>query len=177
MRARIDRQISFERLHEIFVLDHATGQLFWKSRTSASEEWNLRHAGKLAGFLSNHGYINVYIDGTLYRAHQIVWTMCTGKWPVYSIDHRNGIGTNNIPENLREATHSEQSQNQKRRSDNTSGYTGVSFANKEKKWIAQIKLNGKYYHLGFYETPEQASDAYREAKSKLHTFQPTVRAA
>lgn len=41
---------------------------------------------------------------------------------------------------------------------NTSGYKGVTWDNSRKKWRAQIVFKGKAYHLGRYNTIEQAAE-------------------
>ena len=54
---------------------------------------------------------------------------------------------------------------------NKSGFRGVSW-NKNRhgggRWIAVIYFKGTRYRLGFFDTPEEASDAYQEAKARLH---------
>jgi hypothetical protein len=84
------------------------------------------------------------------------------------IDHRDGDGLNNRRDNLREATNAQNNHNQRIRSDNTSGYKGVSWYGPSGKWLAYIKVNGKQRHLGYHATPEQASAAYAKASAKLH---------
>jgi hypothetical protein len=50
--------------------------------------------------------------------------------------------------------------------DNASGFLGVT---KQKNlWTSQLTINGKTLHLGLYKTPEEASQAYLEAKRKHH---------
>ena len=34
--------------------------------------------------------------------------------------------------------------------------------------MAQIEFKGKHYHLGRFDTKEEAGKAYKEAKEKLH---------
>lgn len=54
-----------------------------------------------------------------------------------------------------------------KQSNNTSGYIGVSWFKRDKKWEAQINLFGeerKQKHLGLFTTPEQASESYQEAR-------------
>ena len=52
-------------------------------------------------------------------------------------------------------------------SNNTSGYTGVSWFKRCKKWETRIKLFGeeKKKHLGYFTTYEQASEAYEQART------------
>lgn len=55
----------------------------------------------------------------------------------------------------------------KPRKDNTSGYRGVSWEKNTRKWAAYICRNGRRQFLGFFQTPEAASAAYREADARL----------
>ncbi len=47
----------------------------------------------------------------------------------------------------------------------SSKYIGVH--KNDKKWVAQIRINGHQTHLGRYATEEQASEAYQKAKRDL----------
>jgi hypothetical protein len=51
---------------------------------------------------------------------------------------------------------------------NASGYRGVSFHKKSGRWRAYITFKGRQYHLGLYDTPEQAAGAREEAENKLY---------
>lgn len=63
----------------------------------------------------------------------------------------------------------------KPRTDNTSGYRGVSWEKSTRKWAAYIRRNGRRQFLGLFETPEAASAAYREADERLRTEVPDRR--
>lgn len=63
-------------------------------------------------------------------------------------------------ENLRIANKHQQARNKRKRSDNTSGFKGVSWHKKCQKWVARIRVNGKYLHLGLFVTAEAAYTAY-----------------
>lgn len=101
--------------------------------------------------------------------HQIIFVRMLGRELVKGeiVDHIDRDGLNNRRENLRLATRSENGRNQKCRSDNTSGYKGVHWHKGTRKWIAQIRLNGKAKHLGLFKTPEEAHVAYQEAAKEL----------
>ena len=86
------------------------------------------------------------------------------------VDHKDCIGLNNRRGNLRVAGPSENSQNQKTRKNNTSGFKGVSFEADTGKWIAQIRIDGKKVRLGSFETPELAHAAYSDASKKYHGY-------
>lgn len=51
---------------------------------------------------------------------------------------------------------------------NTSGYKGVTWDGSRGKWRAQIVFKGKAYHLGRYNTIEQAAAARKQAEAELY---------
>lgn len=83
-------------------------------------------------------------------------------------DHVDGNGLNNTRANLRIATHAENSHNYKRPRTNRSGFKGVSWSKAHRKWRAQIKVNGKDIHLGYFRSPVEAARAYDVAALKYH---------
>ncbi len=84
------------------------------------------------------------------------------------VDHIDGNGLNNQRSNLRLCTTSQNQQNSRRRTDNTSGYKGVSFDQRRGRWKAQIRVNGKRITLGRYDDIEHAAAAYHEAALRYH---------
>lgn len=81
-------------------------------------------------------------------------------------DHINRDRLDNRIENLRPCTKAQNSLNQKLRSDNKTGFKGVS--KKGNKWIALIGLKKKRIYLGIFNSPEEASKAYVKASSLYH---------
>ena len=82
------------------------------------------------------------------------------------VDHRSGNTLDNRRKNLRVCTPRQNSWNQKRRSNNSSGLKGASFLPKLGKWRARIRVNGNESHLGLFETKEEAHAAYVRAAEK-----------
>jgi hypothetical protein len=82
------------------------------------------------------------------------------------VDHQNGNTRDNRRENLRLADRFQNAQNQRRHSNNTSGYRGVSKVGT--RWQARIAAYGRRIHLGYHDTPEQAYSAYCEAARVHH---------
>jgi HNH endonuclease len=91
--------------------------------------------------------------------HCIAWLLHYGNWPQSEIDHINLIKIDNRICNLREATRQQNVWNSPLRSDNTTGYKGVT-ATKSGKFEAGIKVNGKKKHLGTFDTELAAHAAY-----------------
>lgn len=55
----------------------------------------------------------------------------------------------------------------KKKSNNKSGFVGVYFHKSAGRWAASITVSGKARHLGLFDTPEEASQAYEMEKSKV----------
>jgi hypothetical protein len=84
-------------------------------------------------------------------------------------DHCNGDSLDNRKENLRICNASENLMNQKKHLNNKSGYKGVGkYNNNKSKFRSQISCNGKFIHLGYYKTKEDAAKAYNAAAIKYH---------
>lgn len=77
------------------------------------------------------------------------------------VDHIDADTSNNKVSNLRWATQTENAlnQNNKIRSDNTSGHRNIFFCSQKQKWALNFQENGKIIHCGFYDTKEQAITA------------------
>lgn len=69
--------------------------------------------------------------------------------------------------NCRWATRVQQNQNIGLKKSNTSGFKGLT-RQRSGKWLADIRANGKRYHLGIYDTKEEAALAYNLASIELH---------
>ena len=85
------------------------------------------------------------------------------------VDHidREQITNNNIT-NLRWSTNSENGYNQCIHKNNMTGYKGVSWNKGNQKYVAQISINGKKTHLGYFQKPEEASLVYEEKAKEIH---------
>jgi len=80
--------------------------------------------------------------------------------PGLYVDHIDCDGLNNRKINLRICTAGQNNCNSRIRSDNTSGYKGVSFRRDRKKWSAQITIKGRIHRLGCYESAGEAHAKY-----------------
>lgn len=130
--------------------------------------------GVIAGSLDGYGYIIIGINKISYKAHRLAWLYVTGKWPKFEIDHIEGINIPNFNKfsNLRDIKQMKNILNtQKIREDNTSGIRGISFYKTTGRYVAQIQVNNKKIHLGYFFTAEEASDAYERAKLFYHKIE------
>ncbi|UUT18437.1 AP2 domain-containing protein [Bacillus velezensis] len=83
------------------------------------------------------------------------------------VDHINGDPADNRKINLRITTQSQNTKNvTTRRRNNASGYKGVSWDRKKKKWMAKITVNYRAIYLGRHESKVDAAKAYNEAAIK-----------
>jgi hypothetical protein len=73
------------------------------------------------------------------------------------VDHRNHDGLDNRKENLRAGTKAENQGNQTRHDDN---FIGVHLHRRDQLWRAQIKVNGKRCHTGYFGTALEAALAH-----------------
>ena len=86
----------------------------------------------------------------------------------FVIDHINGNKLDNRKENLRYCLHCENTRNSKINSRNKTGYKGVIWHKRDKKFQANIRINGKRIHLGYFIKAEDAARAYNAAAIKYH---------
>lgn len=151
--------LTADRLREVLTYDPETGVFRWKVRTSIRVT-----VGEVAGYLRD-GYRFITIDGRKYRAHRLAWLYMYGVWPA-ELDHVNGDRADNRISNLREATRTQNNANTPIRKNNTSGVKGVCWDKRKRKWMAQIRVRGVQRFLGYYETTEEAGEAYAAAAAR-----------
>ena len=169
-------------LHELLSLDKETGELVWKERDRRWfrsdrdwKAWNTLYAGKSALSVKVRAGTCEYYSGTLLgcpiHAHVVIVAMLTNRWPEGDVDHDDGDGLNNRPNNLFEVTHQQNLKNSRLRKNNTSGETNVFYVPEFSNWRAAIKVDGKRKHLGCFPTKEEAVAA-RDAAYKRYGFHP-----
>lgn len=157
--------ISQEKLKQLLHYNPETG-IFTRLVTVGKSA-----SGNAAGYSHPNGYVYIQLCGKRYFGHRLAWLYVNGCFPD-EIDHINRIKHDNRIENLRNVNREQNMQNQLISKNNTSGFKGVSFHKRNGRWQARIKHKGKLINLGFFATPEQASDAYLAAASRMFTHQP-----
>lgn len=137
---------------------------FWKANKTKPDRWK-----EIKGY-KNQGYLRFDLYLTSGRrqvsVHRLVYYAYNQDWDVWDtsldnlIDHKDRNRTNNKIGNLQRVT---QQQNQFNRE--AKGYT---FRETTGKYQAEIKIDGKHINLGSYDTPEEAHEAYLDAKKEHH---------
>ena len=160
------------------ILDYnpEIGVLTWRARPiehfkslRACRSWNARFAGIEVGGVGGRGYKQMRIDYMRYQTHRITYFMHHGVEPD-NIDHINHDKQDNRIENLRSVTHEENMKNRSLQSNNTSGVIGVCWFKNLNKWVANIKVDNKQKHLGYFLDFNDAVRARKlaEIKFKFH---------
>lgn len=106
------------------------------------------------------GKINGKYRNTTIKLHRFITNCPKG----LVVDHINRNPADNRRSNLRICT---QFENNKNRSNNTSGITGVTWHSRSKKWRATIKKNGKQYELGEFKDKDKAIQAGLKAEQEF----------
>lgn len=155
-----------------FDYNAETGEFAWKSwvspdwykRPASYEKFMHNKAGKPVEFyIHSFGYFYCGIARfTKIYAHHIAWVSTYGEMPKNYIDHIDGDPTNNAIKNLRDVTKTINDRNKGPVTNNTSGFTGVSWHKRAKKWTSTIRVNGESVYLGLFKTAEDAATARKK---------------
>jgi len=109
------------------------------------------------------------LNGRRYYRYRLAWLWMTGEWPRWVIDHIDGDSLNDRWSNLRDVPQRLNMQNIVRpQAHNTSGYLGVTWNARARKWQAQLTVDQKHVHAGYADSPEAAHQMYLDAKRRLH---------
>lgn len=108
-----------------------------------------------------------YVTETL---HEVIMRRVIGRELTADeeVDHINRVRSDNTRDNLRIATRMQNMANQGIRKNNTSGYKGVNYDSRRKKWYVQIRDKDARITFGSFDTPELAAIAYNEKAKELH---------
>jgi hypothetical protein len=84
------------------------------------------------------------------------------------VDHINGNKLDNLRSNLRNISQKENFINSKVRSDNNSGYRGVSYRKDRGTYSVEIAKDGKKIRLGCYKTAREGALVYNQKAKELY---------
>lgn len=157
------KKLTVDRLKSLLDYNPETGDFTWKIKTS-----NRTPVGSRAGAKGTLGYIHISVDMKKYLAHRLAYFYMIGEWPAEVIDHINGNKSDNRWANLRPATVAQNTWNSSVPQNNSSGHKGVSFSKSKRRWTARISKNYRLRILGYFDTKEEAIEAYQKAAKRLH---------
>ena len=131
-------------------------------------EWRLKKFSVInSGYLYS-GFSFEKNKRTMIYKHRLVYYAYNQDFQIFRrshtenmIDHIDGNPYNNRIDNLRLVTHQQNQFNQTKK-------RGYCWEKRYKKWRAYIKLDGKLKHLGYFETEQDAHEAYLKAKKIYH---------
>ena len=168
-----DYYTQLESIRQRISYDPDTGNFTWKEIPNPENcwkisAWNKKCAGMIAGSTHGVGYKTIGLGKSRYLAHRLAWLYTKGEIPEgYIIDHINGVREDNRISNLRCVTKSDNSHNTRSTWKNAHGSPGVNFHKQSNKWNSRINHKRKQISLGYYNTKEEAAQAYAEAKAKV----------
>ncbi len=160
--------LTAERLRSVLSYDQESGLFTWLVATSR----RIRVGAQAGSVSKRDGYIELRIDGELYKAHRLAFLYMNGEWPKEDVDHIDGRRANNRWVNLRDVSRRVNQQNRHRaQANNSNGMLGVTRDKRRPGFVARIKLpgNSSTTHLGQFKTAEEAHTAYLAAKRVNHT--------
>jgi hypothetical protein len=162
------KTLTLARLNEVLDINPETGECYWKIAIAIRIKIGDR-AGYIWKSLKTEDlyYRKIQIDGKLYLEHILIWFFVTKKWPPRDLDHKDRDGLNNKFKNLRLCTNSQNQGNTIKYKNNTSGYKGVYWDKRRKKWRAQIWYKGKRINSKGYDDPYEAHLWYCKMHKKL----------
>ena len=165
------------RVRELVHYEPESGAFTWLPRPRSAfrsnrlfGQWHGRCSGKMAGGPGGSGYIVIPIDDGRYQAHRLAWLYVHGEWPEHFIDHINGIRSDNRLANLRDVSRQTNQQNMRKAPGAKQMPLGVYFHHRKllRRYSASIRIDGRTKHLGYFDDPEVAHDAYLQAKRRHH---------
>jgi hypothetical protein len=113
-------------------------------------------------------YAQYYDGNKVQRLHRFLMDFPDG----LVADHINHNTLDNRYCNLRSVDNRTNATNLKRKT--SSKYTGVYWNRRDKKWMAQIQIEGKKHYLGYFESEEAAYEAYQKKSRGDYTCLLTV---
>lgn len=175
-----EHHIPVETLRQLLRLDPETGRVYWRPRgvdlftdgghaaAHNCAKWNAKNAGCEAFTRCADGYFCGQIFGRRLKAHRVIFALHYGHWPVEEIDHKDKDRKNNRPDNLREATSSQNSQNRNMQVNNKTGFIGVYWWPERKCYKSSVQVGGVSKHVGLFKDPVAAAKARDIVAKELH---------
>lgn len=126
--------------------------------------WGMYHGYVQRSYMVGRNPINGKQINRSCTIHRVVMNAPKGTM----IDHINGDKLDNRKINLRLCTNAQNQWNRGATRTSKTGFKGVYYCKRDKKWIARLGYMGKYFNLGSYTTALEAAKAYNGEVPKYH---------
>lgn len=156
------KQLTYDRLKELLAYEPSTGIFTWLPQ-SGKGRWTV---SPQAGTINSEGYRRIWIDGRAYPASRLAWFYMTGEWPEGQVDHHDVVPSNDVWNNLRVATQTQNKANSHAYKNNKLGIKGVRL-HRNGRFEARLRVNRSLKYLGCFRTIEEAKAVY-DAAAKLY---------
>jgi hypothetical protein len=163
-------KLTQEKLKSVLSYNPESGVFRWKSQHGRAK------AGDKAGYISKHdGRVYIRVNRRLYTAHRLAFLYMEGYFPEYEVDHKWGITGDNRWKELRHVSHKCNLQNQKKNNKNTSGFPGVSYSGRDRRWVSCIKIDGRHIYIGSFTDPLEAALARYTVEAQCDKWRCNLR--
>ncbi len=163
---RKGNNLPVDRIREVFAYDPEIGTLKWNIAFRGVA------AGSMAGYLNPAGNYVIGFDRQTHQATRIAWAHHYGVWPDGHIVPANGVKHDIRILNLKHQSRAETVRSSKMRTTNKSGYRGVSWNARERKWVASISRDYRRVHLGFLIVPRWLRRLSRKCQQTAFRLMP-----
>ncbi len=158
-------------LNELFFIDADSGRIFWKKPPFNHPRLRGCEAGSPRSGRNGKTYWVIKIGRRAFRRGRLIYLAIHGRFPEPCVDHINGNSVDDRVGNLREATVMENAWNHKTRKRRQNLPMGVRLVSRSGRFEARISYRGTQYHLGAYDTPQEAHGVYLAKRRELfHEF-------
>lgn len=158
------RKIELEEIFEWFTFDFENGKVFRKKRHPKSRGIVVGQEAGCSYGNSGKNYWRIAFKGKSLKRSHLIFYAYYKKLPEKFIDHINRNSMDDRPSNLREADTVSNTWNRKPRAKKSLLPPGVTIDSN--RFSSKISVRGKVLYLGYFATPELASEAYQKARKK-----------
>ena len=161
--------IGFTEIRPGLFYHHETGRPFSRRTRAKGKGWTTDGPLRPLTGKNGKGYYRVRHGEYMYYWHRLVWEHFNGAKPGgMDIDHANNDTADNRVENLQLLTHKQNTQRSRANTNNSTGYPGVTWNKRKRRYTSQIGVDGRAKYLGLFDDPKEAYQAYLDAKTKYH---------
>ncbi len=131
--------------------------------------WSKSHK-RVIGRKDSEGYVRCAVNGKETRVHRYIYERFHNikLKDDELINHINNVRDDNRIFNLEIVNNQQNSQYQLIPKNNTSGFKGVYWHKRDKKWAVHIRFNKKNIHLGYFENINDAKNSYNTQAQYLN---------